>query len=60
VHLHFGDEREVQSALLQAGFAAAAVHRAADLSGDGSDPAANLAHTLEAAARRRLSEISTA
>ncbi len=48
VHLHFGDEHEVQSALLEAGFAAAEVHRAAELSGDGSDPAAGLAHTLQA------------
>src|SRR5438105_4424000 len=48
VHLHFGNEQEVVSALLDAGFASAVIHRAADLSGDGSDSAARLAHTLEA------------
>jgi O-methyltransferase involved in polyketide biosynthesis len=48
VHLHFGNEQEVVSALRGAGFASAAIHRAADLSSDGDDSAARLAHTLEA------------
>ncbi len=48
VHLHFGDQDEVQQALLDSGFASATVHRAADLSGGSSDHAAGLAHTLEA------------
>jgi O-methyltransferase involved in polyketide biosynthesis len=48
VHLHFGDEQEVIGALREAGFAAATIHRAAALSSDGDDPAARLAHTLEA------------
>ncbi len=50
VHLHFDDEEGVVSALREAGFASAEIHRAADLSGDGADAAANLAHTLEAVA----------
>jgi O-methyltransferase involved in polyketide biosynthesis len=48
VHLHFGNEQEVISALRGAGFASATIHRAADLSSDGDDSAARLAHTLEA------------
>jgi O-methyltransferase involved in polyketide biosynthesis len=48
VHLHFGDEQEVVNALRRAGFASAVIHRAADLSSDGDDSAARLAHTLEA------------
>jgi O-methyltransferase involved in polyketide biosynthesis len=48
VHLHFGDEHEVISALRAAGFASTAIHRAADLSRDGDDSASRLAHTLEA------------
>lgn len=50
VHLHFADEQGVVSALRDAGFASAEVHRAAALSGDGADAAAGLAHTLRALA----------
>jgi O-methyltransferase involved in polyketide biosynthesis len=48
VHLHFGDRGEVVAALRDAGFAGAEVYRAYQLAGDGDDPAARLAHTLEA------------
>lgn len=51
VHLHFGDEQGVVDGLLDAGFVSAKVYRAAELSGDGADRAANLAHTLEASTR---------
>jgi O-methyltransferase involved in polyketide biosynthesis len=50
VHLHFGDEQAVVRALHEAGFASAEIHRAAELSGDGADAAAGLAHTLQAVA----------
>lgn len=50
VHLHFGDEPQVIAALREAGFASAELYRAFELSGDGSDSAARLAHTLEAVA----------
>jgi O-methyltransferase involved in polyketide biosynthesis len=48
VHLHFGDEAEVIAALREAGFASAELNRAFELSANGSDSAARLAHTLEA------------
>jgi O-methyltransferase involved in polyketide biosynthesis len=48
VHLHFGTEEEVISALHEAGFASAEVSRAADVVGDGGDASARLAHIIEA------------
>lgn len=57
VHLHFGNEPEVLAALTAAGFSSARVHRAyrvtmdggeSGRAGDDSDPAARLAHILEA------------
>ncbi len=48
VHLHFGTEEEVVEALTAAGFARAQVDRASELAGGRDDPAARLAHTLEA------------
>ncbi len=51
VHLHFGTPEEVVDALTQAGFAAAEVRRAAEISGEDRDPASRLAHVLEATAR---------
>lgn len=50
VHLHFADEQGVVSALREAGFSSAEIHRAADLSGDDGNGAAGLAHTLQAVA----------
>jgi O-methyltransferase involved in polyketide biosynthesis len=53
VHLHFGEAPEVVRALTQAGFASANIYRAHELaarqtSSTAEDPAARLAHILEA------------
>ncbi len=48
VHLHFGSEEEVVRALIATGFAPAEVFCACELTGERDDPAARLAHTLEA------------
>ena len=52
VYLHFEDREDVVAALTEAGFAAAAVERAADVIGaSAGDRGANLAHILEASSR---------
>lgn len=48
VYLHFGNESEIGAALLEAGFATAEVHRAADVAGEDRNSASHLAHTFEA------------
>jgi hypothetical protein len=51
VHLHFADAAEAEAALVGAGFASAAVHRAASLAPDTRGPGSGLAHILEASTR---------
>jgi O-methyltransferase involved in polyketide biosynthesis len=51
VHLHFGTVEEINAALHEAGFAAAEVRRAADVTGAADDRGAGLAHVLEASTR---------
>jgi O-methyltransferase involved in polyketide biosynthesis len=51
VHLHFGTEKEVITALHEAGFASAEVWKAAEVVGETRDEAARLAHIIEASIR---------
>jgi hypothetical protein len=50
-YLHFEDETEAKAALVAAGFASAAVYRAASLAPETRGPGSGLAHILEASTR---------